>query len=175
MRYVAHDVADKVFRVHESVKFQDWVPLGMLQRELTLATRKPTPELIEWAEKLVSGQTPSSHRLDKFYAQRALDLREGPATVTIVLQALRIGDLGIATSPFETFCETGLELKQRSPFQPTFTIELANGGYGYLPTPEQHRLGGYETWLGTSRVEVDASRKMTELLVTMLEELKAGK
>ncbi|MDX1944534.1 MAG: neutral/alkaline non-lysosomal ceramidase N-terminal domain-containing protein [Pirellulaceae bacterium] len=175
MRYVAHDVAGKVAAAHEALQFQDWVPLGMVQRELTLATRKPTPEIVEWAEKLVSGASPSVHRLDKFYAQRALDLKNGPDSVTIVLQALRIGELGIATTPFETFCETGLEIKRRSPFATTCTIELANGGYGYLPTPEQHRLGGYETWLGTSRVEIEASRKLTEQLVAMLEQLKAGK
>jgi len=34
-----------------------------------------------------------------------------------------------------------LELKARSPFKPSFTMELANGGYGYPPTPEQHQLG----------------------------------
>ena len=73
-----------------------------------------------------------------------------------MLQAIRIGDLAIVSSPFETFAETGLEIKIRSPFKTTFTIELANGGYGYLPTPEQHRLGGYETWLGTNRVETGA-------------------
>ncbi len=77
-----------------------------------------------------------------------------PSELTIMLQAIRIGELAIATSPFETFAETGLEIKRRSPFKPTFTIELANGCYGYLPTPEQHRLGGYETWLGTNWVEV---------------------
>ncbi len=31
-------------------------------------------------------------------------------------------------------------------------IGLANGRHGYLPTPEQHALGGYEMWLGTNVV-----------------------
>jgi neutral ceramidase len=90
----------------------------------------------------------------------------------IAPQAVWIGDLGIATIPFETFAETGLELKARSPFQPTFTMELANGGYGYLPTPEQHALGGYETWLGTSKVEVQATTKIVNALLEMFAELK---
>jgi hypothetical protein len=83
-----------------------------------------------------------------------------PDSLRIVLQTFRIGELGIAAIPFETFTETGLAIKAASPFKTTFTIELANGGYGYLPTPEQHQLGGYETWLGTNRVETDASRKI---------------
>jgi hypothetical protein len=53
-----------------------------------------------------------------------------------------------------------LEIKARSPFATTFTIELANGSYGYLPSPAQHDLGGYETWLGTNRVEREASDKI---------------
>jgi neutral ceramidase len=174
MRRVANDVAAEVYRVHQAIKFHDEAPLGMVQRELTLATRKPTPELVERAKKLISGELKPVHPRDVNYAERTLDMEKGPSEVKIVLQAVRIGDVGIVTSPFETFAETGLEIKSRSPWKPTFTIELANGSYGYLPTPEQHRLGGYETWLGTNRVEVQASRKMTDLLVSMLEELKSG-
>jgi hypothetical protein len=164
MRIVANAVAAEVYRVHQSIEFHDWVPLGMTERELTVASRKPTPEM--------AGEQKPDHARDLAYANRTLDMETAPPEVTMVLQAIRIGDLGIATSPFETFTETGLEIKQRSPWKPTFTIELANGAYGYLPTPEQHRLGGYETWLGTNRVEINASRKMTDALVNMLEELK---
>jgi hypothetical protein len=90
----------------------------------------------------------------------------------VPVQSLRVGDCGIATSPFETFVETGLDLKARSPFKPSFTIEIAGGYFGYLPTPEHHVLGGYETWLGTNRVEVNASVKLTNALLEMWGELK---
>ncbi len=56
----------------------------------------------------------------------------------------------------------------------TFTIELANGSYGYLPTPEQHELGGYETWLGTNLVELEASTKIERTVDRLFDEL-AGK
>lgn len=58
---------------------------------------------------------------------------------------------------FEVFAETELELKERSPLKPAFTISFANGSDSYLPTQEQHELGGYETWLGISLVEEQAS------------------
>jgi neutral ceramidase len=51
-------------------------------------------------------------------------------------------------------------------------IGLANGRHGYLPTPEQHKLGGYETWLGTSLVQEDASVILTDNLLEMLADLK---
>ena len=51
-------------------------------------------------------------------------------------------------------------------------IGLANGRHGYLPTPEQHKLGGYETWLGTNWVQEDTSVILADNLLEMLSELK---
>nr|WP_254053500.1 hypothetical protein [Singulisphaera sp. GP187] len=62
------------------------------------------------------------------------------------------------------------EIKQKSPFKPSFTIELANGSYGYLPTPRHHALGGYETWMGTNKVEV--SEKIVKTLLDLFVGLK---
>ena len=76
---------------------------------------------------------------------------------------------------FEVFAEIGLELKQRSPIRPLMNISIANGSHGYLPTPEQHRLGGYETWIGVNQVELDASVKMVDALIEMLGALKSEK
>ena len=53
---------------------------------------------------------------DLLYAARVQRLWEGPDEIDIPLQALRIGDLGIAAIPFEVFAETGLELKDKAPF-----------------------------------------------------------
>ena len=99
---------------------------------------------------------------------RSRGWRGASATLDVLLQAFRIGDLAIATFPFEVFAEIGLEIKARSPFAQTFTTSLANGSEGYLPTKRQHALGGYETWLGTNRVELDAARIMTDALLEML-------
>ena len=65
----------------------------------------------------------------------------------------------------------GLDLKARAPFAKAFTIALANGANGYLPTAGQHRLGGYETWLGTNVLESDAATKITDLLLRMAGEM----
>jgi hypothetical protein len=42
-----------------------------------------------------------------------------PEAIHAYIQAFRIGDLGIASIPFEVFTETGLEIKSRSPFKDT--------------------------------------------------------
>jgi hypothetical protein len=85
------------------------------------------------------------------------------------LQAIRVGAVGIASSPCETFVETGLAVKRDSPLPVTFTIELANGYNGYLPTPEQHALGGYETWRAkSSYLAVDAEPKIRGEMLRLL-------
>ena len=109
---------------------------------------------------------------ERIYARRVMQITKSPDEVIVPLQVMRIGEVGIAAIPFEVFVEIGLEIKEKSPFKRSFTIELANGSYGYLPTPEQHKLGGYETWLGTNRVEKDASAKIVKTLLGMFSELK---
>jgi hypothetical protein len=168
MRIVAEDVAQEVFRVYQTVKHHDWVRLQAAQSELKLKVRTASPQMLANAKKALSRPdtvTPV-HPLERTYAQLILQMqKEWPEEINIILQVFRIGDLGIAAIPFETFTETGLELKAKSPLKPTFTISLANGSYGYLPTPEQHQIGGYETWLSSNKVEINATRKVvTELL-----------
>ena len=40
------------------------------------------------------------------------------------------------------------------------------------PTPAQHKLGGYETWLGTNRLEVDASTRILDKLLALVSSMK---
>jgi hypothetical protein len=101
-----------------------------------------------------------------------MQMQEWPDNIDVILQTFRIGELGIAAIPFEVFTETGLHIKAKSPFETSFTIELANGNYGYLPTPAQHKLGGYETWLSTNKVETEASEKILTELLKLFNKLK---
>jgi hypothetical protein len=110
--------------------------------------------------------------MEKVFAERTIQMKEWPEKIDVILQTFRIGEVGIATIPFEPFAETGLEIKARSPFKPTFTIGLANGGYGYLPTPEQHKLGGYETWMSVNKVETNASRKIVTEILKLFNQVK---
>lgn len=173
IRLVAADVARSALVAYERVEYQDWVPLRMLEREIELGVRKPDQEEIARAKELIAAAGPGpwpERRL--VYANETLDMAQYPDTVKARLQAIRIGDLGIVSTPCETFVETGLAIKKQSPLKPTFTIELANGYNGYLPTPEQHALGGYETWRAkSSYLAEDAEPKVRETLLAMLDEL----
>jgi hypothetical protein len=174
MRQVADLVAQKVYEAHQEIDFHDWVRLGAVTEEVTLAVRKPTEEEVAYARKVLEKPDDAEvyHRHEETYARRVLGLHESPDEVAVVIQAFRMGDLSVCTLPFEVFVEIGLQLKKESPFQQHFTVSHANGSYGYLPTVEQHALGGYETWLGTNRVQLDAAPLLTGRLVEMLRRLQ---
>lgn len=173
MRMVANMVAAEVWKACQTLTWQPWVPLTAAAREVPIAVRVPGADQIRRAEAILK-DPPKFHNREEVYAQRVLAMRDYPAEVPLFLQAMRIGELGIATIPAEAFVEIGLEIKKRSPLDRTFVISLANGWYGYLPTPEQHALGGYETWLGTNILEIEASRKITSALLELLSKT-AGK
>ncbi len=174
MTEVAEKVAQKVKTAYANLIYQTWVPLGSASKDLTLTVRKPDAEMQAYFKKVLAQPETATvhHRYERNYAARVQTLLDGPDELTVPLQAVRIGNVGIAAIPFEVFTEIGLEIKEKSPFENAFTIELANSTHGYLPTPAQHKLGGYETWMGTNRVQLDASEKITETIFKLMSELK---
>jgi hypothetical protein len=172
IRKVADSVAQAAFKAYQGIEHRDWVSLAMAEREIELGVRLPSPEEVKSAQEMLAKSKPPYATQPEVYARETVLLSKYPSTVKARLQAIRIGELGIVSSPCETFVEIGLEIKRRSPLKPTFTIELANGYNGYLPTPEQHALGGYETWRArSSYLEVDASTKITATLLALLDEV----
>ena len=126
-----------------------------------------------WAkEKLATGSANATKAdLPFIYAGRVEKLAQARNPALAPLQCFRIGDIGIGTSPCETFAEMGLEFKKRSPFAHSFMVELNHAYMGYLPTPRHFALGGYETWAGTNSLEPQASVKMLDALLEMAGEL----
>jgi len=174
IRKVADDAATEVQRViNAGLQWHDDLPLRVATRELTLSTRKPTAEDVEKAQALVADRPPLALKtLPEIYAREQILLSKYPDTITMPLTAFRIGDLAIAGWPNEVFAISGLALKKDTPIKPTFVISLANGWYGYLPPPEQHPLGGYETWRSrTSYLEVGAEPKIRQALLEVLAQL----
>lgn len=139
-------VADSAMKALQTVKYVDHAPLGMIEKTLELKYRVPDEKRLAWARP-IAAKIVNDVPKDKpeVYAREALILHERQKT-SVKLQAIRIGDLSIATLPNEVYAITGLKLREWSPFKMHFNIELANGAEGYIPPMEQHTLGGYTTW-----------------------------
>lgn len=180
IRIVAQKAADAAWLAWSGIpSYRPDARLGMRQRQIALKVRRPTPQQLAEAQAVLAVTDQAARDklppLAEAYARRTLSLAEAAETLTVPLQALRVGDLAVCAIPFETFAEIGLELKKRSPFPRTMVIGIANGYNGYLPTPEQHKLGGYETWLGTNKVQEDASVILVNNALEMLTELQTEK
>jgi len=170
---VAEKIADVAFAAHNSIEHKSDVSLAMAEQEIEVAIRQPDDSDSQWARDILRDHDGRALRdMTEVYANEALVLGRHPGSVKIKLQALRIGSFGITANPCESFAQVGLDIKQQSPYKLTMNIGLANGYSGYLPTPEQHELGGYETWPSRwSFLEVNASRKITETITELLKEV----
>lgn len=154
------------------IEYRSDIDLAMAERRLTLGYRVPDQQRLEWARRIVAtmeGRPPRT--TTEVYAREQILLHERRQT-EVVVQALRLGPFGIASTPTETYALTGLKIKAASPLQPVFVIELANGGDGYIPPPEQHLFGGYNTWPARSAgLEVQAEPRIAEAAIALLEEV----
>jgi hypothetical protein len=177
IKIVAGNVADAAMSAYDTIQWSTKTTLDTAEEDINLKVRKATPEELEKAKQIMAS-TPKDKDgqwADRkaIYAREAVKLADYPDEVPVKLQVHRIGDLSIAAIPCEVFVEIGLDLKESSPFTRHFTISLANGYNGYLPTPEHHALGGYETWRArSSYLETQASVKISDRLKAMLAELK---
>ena len=167
------DYVDQLLQIalnaQASIEYRDDVDLAMDEMRMRLNYRVPDNQRLQWARQIVEamgGREPKN--TTEVYAREQIILHELQST-EIVVQALRIGDIGIATTPNETYALTGLKIKLQSPLEKTMVIELANGGDGYIPPPEQHHLGGYNTWPARSAgLEVQAEPKITATALQLL-------
>jgi len=168
----AEEVAAEAMVAYEAITWHDHVPVGIVEKTINLPWRVSDEERLAKARERVTalnGEIPKAR--EDIYAHEVIYLHEMQRT-DLKLQAIRIGDLTIATLPNEVYAITGLKLKRQAPLGAHFNIELANGSVGYIPPPEQHDLGGYTTWPArTAGLDVGAEPAIVETLLGALEEV----
>jgi hypothetical protein len=100
----------------------------------------------ELAEGRIS-QVRHDHDLELLWAHDVIaehERGEPRTTRPLELQALRLGEALLITTPGETFVEIGLAIKAASPLEKTFVLGYANGNVGYIQTAAAFAEGGYE-------------------------------
>ena len=107
---------------------------------------------------------------------RSLNGHQGAAFIHTRIAAARIAQVGIALLPGEPFAETGLAIREASPFPLTFVIGYAEGSVGYMPTDEAFREGGYETGPGAwSKLAPGSEGLVRRTALELLEGLHAAR
>ncbi|HEY6169276.1 MAG TPA: LamG-like jellyroll fold domain-containing protein [Verrucomicrobiae bacterium] len=160
----------------KKIEHRDFAPITMAEAKLKLGRRVADESRLAWARKIAGpmGDRVATNQVE-VYAREQLHIAAAPER-ELKLQALRIGELGITAIPNEVYAITGLKLKAQSPLRPTFNIELANGSEGYIPPPEQHKLGGYTTWAArTAGLVPEAEPRIVETVLSLLEKVSGEK
>lgn len=169
-------VSDKILSVLPSIQYSARVSLDVELDSIDLAVRMPSAAEVTTAKRYIEThlQDRLPKTLDENYARETVLLSEMPPTRKLNLQAIRLNDFVIVANPCESYNETGMKLRQASPFRLTMNIGLANGHAGYIPPPELFQLGGYTTWrCRSSCLEEQAEPKMVEGLTRVMQTLHA--
>ena len=101
--------------------------------------------------------------------------RNGGDPNRMELNAVRLGNIGFVTAPYEMFDTNGIQIKDGSPFETTFVITYANGRFAYIPSDE---VWDYATADGSVAYEITlgyvnrgAGEVLVEQFLSMLKEV----
>jgi len=133
-------LADKAWALAEKIEMSSDVKIAVGNITWRLPEYRVSPAFVE--------STGQEYKLTPEMAN-ALASKLFPSTVQ--LQAVRIGDAALMAVPGEAIAELGLAMKKNAAALGAgypMVIGLANDSIGYILSPEQYRLGGYES--GTS-------------------------
>jgi len=108
--------------------------------------------------------------VERYLAQQ----KGGWRTYPMELHVLRLGDVAIATNPFELFVDYGVQIQARSPAVQTFLIQLAASGAlpaYYVPTTRAVPGGGYSAEPTHNLVGPEGAQALVDRTVEAINEL----
>lgn len=148
-------------------------------KELTLPRREVTEREWELAKGKVEEyrQTPGRQTLvwwhggvvKRYEAQQVGKVEP----YTMELHTVRIGDVAIATNPFELYTDYAIQMKTRSPALQTFVVQLAGPGT-YLPSQRAVVGGGYSAIAESNEVGPEGGQVLVEETLKGIGELFQG-
>ncbi len=109
--------------------------------------------------------------VDRYEAQQKAD-----PVYAVELHVLRIGDVAVATNPFELYVDYGVQIQARSPAQQTVLIQLAaplDFAY-YVPTPRAVAAGGYSAEVTHNLVGPEGAQVLVDRTVEAIGALWSG-
>lgn len=178
-RFVGGRVGAEALKVVLSMAKGTEVPLDANRKVWQSERRVPAPEKVAEAMAILKKEkeaTPAQRTFAKETVMLDAAVKHSP-TVEVEVQALQVGPAVFVSNPAEFFVENGLRIKKESEFPFTWSVELANGCTGYVPTEEAFRPdgGGYETRLTSySNLEVSAGTKMTDAGISLTRGMTPG-
>jgi len=149
--------------VHKVEKFD--LPQRLVTEEEAAEARATIAELSKDPknQRIVVWQGEVLKRRDRQQAGQSL-------THPVEVHVIRLGDVAIATNPFELFTQYGIQMKARSKALQTFLIQLAGPG-SYLPTAEAVRGGGYSAIIQSNQVGPEGGQVLVDKTIELINPL----
>jgi hypothetical protein len=109
------------------------------------------------------------HRMMKWQQAVAarFEKQRAQPTMPAEFHVLRLGELAMATNPFEYYLDFGVFIKSRSPAVQTMLVQLAGGG-SYCPSRRSLSGGGYGSLPASNPVGPEGGRKLAERTIEVL-------
>lgn len=111
-------------------------------RDRLAALSTPPPRAV-WAPDDHTATSAQRHPLSyqRAAVEQYLDMHERAGEpLRTEIQALAVGDIGLAANPFELFNASGRAIRAGSPFATTFSLAYSNGYMGYLAPSDELAL-----------------------------------
>jgi len=143
--------------------------VGLPVRPVTDAEAEETRRTIETLSREPRNQRMVEWHRDVIERHEAQKNGKVPPYVAEV-HVIRLGDVAIATNPFELFTQYGIQMKAKSRALQTFVIQLAGHGT-YVPTPPAVRGGGYSAIAASNVVGPEGGQALVDRTVGLINSL----
>lgn len=97
--------------------------------------------------------------------------QEAEPTYGMELHVIRLGEVAIATNPFELFLDFGLRIRARSKAEQTFLLQLTGASGIYIPTQKAVEGGGYSAEVVSNLVGPEGGQVLVDRTVEQINAL----
>jgi hypothetical protein len=173
-RRVVREVNDACELVRKDIHTD--VPFVHRVEDLALPVRKVTEKEAAEARSQIEAldrkkEDPAAIQRRRLWHEGVLDRyrdQEKEKTLPVEVHVLRIGDIAIATNPFELFLDYGVQIRGRSKALQTFVLQLTGGSGGYLPTRKAVQGGGYSAVVQSGHVGPEGGQMLVDRTVELI-------
>jgi len=136
--------------------------------EFDLPVRKVTEDEMKQAEELAK-QQPSRASWHRKIIDRYNRQKNNPY-YSAKVHVIRLGDVAMASNPFELFLDFGIRIKARSKAILTFLVQLAGPGT-YVPSAKASAGGGYSAIVQSNTVGAEGGQVLVEKTLEQINQM----
>jgi hypothetical protein len=159
--------------VHTNIRFAHHVenlklPAWQVTEDEYRTVKKKYDPIAAKPENKRSSNDISHLRWHKRVMDRYTEQHQGENSYALELHVLRLGDVAIATNPFELFVDYGVAMKTRSKAIQVFLVQLTGSTGGYLPTARAVPGGGYSAIVQSCLVGPEGGKILVDRTVEVI-------